>query len=206
MIYDKNEHSISMDLNIKDYDIKYSINNKDYNLDSLPKFKDIGEYTINYKVTCDNCENLEGSNKVKIYGIKGFDRTLSVRDNIIIVKNNSFSNIKNKIDVYSKEILYSHIDKDNKKVSSDITKTGDIIGININNIKTFEYKVSIIGDINSDGKITSADYVKIKKHIMKTEKIKDKVYIYSADINNDNNITSADYVRIRKYIMNGESL
>ena len=76
--------------------------------------------------------------------------------------------------------------------------------ININNLKTFEYYLSIIGDVNSDGKISSADYVKIKKHIMETEIIKDKVYIYYADINNDNKISSADYIKVKKYIMNGE--
>ena len=62
------------------------------------------------------------------------------------------------------------------------------------------------GDVNGDGKVSSADYVKIRKHIMQTDLIKENIYFYAADINNDNKISSADYVKIRKYIMNGGSL
>ena len=206
VVYDGDEHSILIDLKVEDYEIKYSLDNKDFNLKILPKFKDVGEYTVYYKVTSNNYEDLLGSNKVRIYGIRGYDKTISLRDDIFVVKNNSFINIKDKIDIYSKEVIFNRLDKNRENVSSDIIKTGDIIGININNTKTFEYKISIIGDINSDGKISSADYVKIRKHIMNSELIKEKVYVYSADINNDDKITSADYIRIRKYIMNGESL
>lgn len=203
--YDGKEHSITLDIEPSDYSIKYSINNTNYDLDELPKFKEVGEYTVNYKITKDGNEDLTGSNKVKIYGIKKIDSELSLKEDILITRNNDFDGIKDKITTYSNSTKFFHYDKD-KKVVDSIIKTGDFIDININDSKSYLYKFSLLGDVNADGKITSADYVKIRKHIMQTELIKDNLYFYSADVNNDNKISSADYVKIRKYIMNGESL
>ena len=63
-----------------------------------------------------------------------------------------------------------------------------------------EYTVIIYGDVNSDGKITSADYIKIKNHIMETNKLSDLEMLF-ADANKDNKVTSADYVAIKNHIM-----
>ncbi len=203
--YDEKEHSIDLNIEPSDYNIKYSINNTNYDLDELPKFKEVGEYTVNYKITKDGYEDLTGSNKVKIYGIRKLGDGISLKNDILITDNNKFVDVINNIDTYSKVTEFFHYDKD-KKLVDDIVKTGDFIDVNINNSKSYLYKVSLLGDVNGDGKITSADYVKIRKHIMQTELIKDNLYFYSADVNDDNKISSADYVKIRKYIMNGESL
>lgn len=204
IIYDGNEHTIDIDINVDNYDINYIVDNINYAYP--PKFKDVGEYTINYKITSPGYETLTGSNKVKIYGIKKFDPTIEVRDNILITKNNSFSNLINKIDVFSFSTSFYHMNKNDSLTNLDTINTGDNLEITINNASTFKYYLSIIGDVSGDGKISSADYVKIRKHIMQTEIINDNIYFYSADITKDNKITSADYIRIRKYIMNGESL
>lgn len=203
--YDGKEHSIDLNIEPLDYNVKYSINNTNYDLDELPKFKEVGEYVINYKVTKEGYEDLVGSNKVKIYGIKKIDSELSLRGDILVTKNNDFDYVSKKITTYSNSTEFIHYDKD-KKLVDDIVKTGDFIDVNINNSKSYLYKVSLLGDVNGDGKITSADYVKIRKHIMQTEIIRDNLYFYSADVNDDNKISSADYVKIRKYIMNGEGL
>lgn len=63
-----------------------------------------------------------------------------------------------------------------------------------------EYECIVYGDINGDGNITPADYVKIKNHIMKVSNLKD-VYYEAADVNRDNNITPADYVKVKNHIM-----
>ena len=204
-IYDGKEHSIKININTTDYSIKYSVNNKNYNLSALPKFKDVGEYTINYKITVKNHNDIIGSNKVRIYGIKNIDSSIGQRGNILIIKdyNNSFNNLSNKINVYAKTSSYKHYDLNNNLVNSDTTKTGDKIKININNAKNFEYQISILGDVNGDGKISALDYVKIKNHIMKTTLISSDVYLIAADVNYDGKISALDYVRIKNYIMNG---
>lgn len=203
--YDGKLHSLNLNINTEDYNVKYSINNTNYNLDQNPTFKDVGEYTVNYKITCDICDTIYGSNKVKIYGIKSIDSTLSIKDNYLLVRNynNSFSNISNRISLFAKTKTINHYARNNVLVTSDTTKTGEKIRININGTKDYEYTISVLGDINSDGKITSADYIKIRKHIMKTELIIADYLFYSADLNEDNKITSADYIRIRKKIMEG---
>ena len=65
---------------------------------------------------------------------------------------------------------------------------------NIPNIK--------IGDVNMDGEINSADYILIRKFIMRSITLTN-VQTKLADINNDNKVTSIDYVTIRKLLMSG---
>lgn len=68
-------------------------------------------------------------------------------------------------------------------------------------IEEQEYTVIMLGDVNGDGNITPADYVRIKNHIMGTSTLEGN-YSLGADVNMDSNITPADYVRIKNHIMN----
>lgn len=90
--------------------------------------------------------------------------------------------------------------------SYNMLHTGSKVRIYNNNKFIKEYTNIVRGDVNGDGKISSADYVKIRKNIMGTEIINDKYLFKAADVNKDKKISSADYVKVRKYIMNGEGL
>ena len=81
--------------------------------------------------------------------------------------------------------------------------TGSVTKINNGNTLAVQYTNIVRGDIDGDGKVTSLDYVKVKKHIMNTDKIKDNVYKKAADANKDDNISSLDYIRIKNVVMNG---
>ena len=59
----------------------------------------------------------------------------------------------------------------------------------------------MLGDVNGDGNITPADYVKVKNKIMGVSAL-DAILEKSADVNKDGNITPADYVKIKNHIMN----
>ena len=204
-IYDGEEHTISIDINLTDYQIKYSINNKNYDLDTLPKFKDAGEYTIYYKITKQGYDDITACNKVIIYGIKIANDTLELRNNILIVKNykNNYNTIHEGIKVLAKLATYKYYDKSGEEKWSYTTTTGDSIEFIINNLKSFKYKISVLGDVNGDGKISALDYVRIKNHIMKTTSINEDVQLIAADVNDDRKISALDYVRIKNYIMNG---
>ncbi len=200
-LFDNGEHSINISIEPSNYSIKYSINNTNYDLDELPKFKDVGEYTVNYKITVSGYDDLEGSNKVKIYGIKKIDDSITLKDDVLVVNDNSFNNLSNNITTYSTSTTYSHYNKNNELVTDDNIKTGDIIKININNVN-YEYKIAYLGDTSGDGKINYLDYVNVYNHIQKVKnpssnkKLLTDEYLLAADMSGDNKISYLDYVKI----------
>lgn len=74
-------------------------------------------------------------------------------------------------------------------------------GYNFINTKyNTSYTMIVLGDVNGDGNITPADYVKVKNYIMGRSTF-DNVQKKSADVNGDGNITPSDYVKIKNHIM-----
>lgn len=57
-----------------------------------------------------------------------------------------------------------------------------------------------LGDVNGDGKITPADYVRVKNHILGKSKLTGDA-LKAADMNKDGKITPADYVKIKNRIL-----
>lgn len=83
---------------------------------------------------------------------------------------------------------------DGKKVTSGNIGTGYTIEYDEE-----KYIVVKLGDTNGDGKISSADYVRVKNEL------RNKVDLTNcqeeaSDANNDGKISSADYVRIKNYL------
>jgi hypothetical protein len=56
------------------------------------------------------------------------------------------------------------------------------------------------GDVNGDGKVNTADYVVLKRHIMKTYTLNEDA-LTRANINGDTKLNTADYVLLKRYIM-----
>jgi len=200
VVYDGKEHTIKLDVKLDNYTVKYSVDNKKYNLSELPKFKDVGEYTIYYKITSSNHETLESSNKVKIYGVKGFNDSVKVKKNMLILNDNSFSKFTKIINIYSISKKISHLDNSKKVINNNTIKTGDYVSIKINNLKTIEYQLVYVGDVNGNGQTDIIDYIRIMKDIMGITKLSG-VYYEAADVNNNNVIDIIDYIRIMKIIM-----
>ena len=90
---------------------------------------------------------------------------------------------------------------DNSQTNNNNTNTNTTT----NNTNTTTNNTSTVtfvkGDVNSDGKVTSSDYVLIKNHIMGTKSLSEDAKKY-ADYNGDGKVTSSDYVLIKNYIMN----
>ncbi len=91
-------------------------------------------------------------------------------------------------------------DGDKQKSNTDFIGTGNatkIFNESGNVVRTIT--TAVTGDVSGDGKISSSDYVKIRKHIMGTALT--GVYFTAADYNKDGRVSSGDYVKIKKIIM-----
>ena len=66
---------------------------------------------------------------------------------------------------------------------------------------TSNYTVVIYGDNNGDGVIDILDLLKIQKHLLGVNKLKN-AYLYASDINKDGNVDIIDLLKIQKHILN----
>ena len=116
-----------------------------------------------------------------------------------IALNTDVSNIIKSITDKEPLATVTYTDKDNKAKTSGIIASGDKLKIKTNREEK-TYIMVIYGDVNGDGKITSADYIAIKNHIMDVKKLSKDEQKY-ADPSKDNKVTSADYIAIKNHIM-----
>ena len=96
-----------------------------------------------------------------------------------------------------------------KAVAKDaIIKKGDTVIADTANVGTGytltsdgkTYTIVVLGDVNGDNEINSADLLTIVKHLKGTLKITQECEIKSADVNKDGEINSADLLSIVKYL------
>lgn len=102
----------------------------------------------------------------------------------------NINNSDNKVEIYNTS---------NAKVTNGIMGTGYKVKKNVNG-SIISYDVVVLGDINGDGKIDSADMLVLRRHLMKITELKDSKYI-SADPNKDSKIDSADMLALRRHLL-----
>ena len=95
---------------------------------------------------------------------------------------------------YELDIEYKEID--NKKLLYTGSKTRITKGTTLYK----EYTNIVIGDINGDATINSADLLRIRQHLIGTNTLRG-AYFLSSDINYDNEINSADLLKIRQHLL-----
>ncbi|MDD6272501.1 MAG: S8 family serine peptidase [bacterium] len=202
--YDGQQHSIEMHLDYNQNAIlKFMDENKEYKLDEVPKYTDVGTYVIKYKVYINE-------NYTEYFGQK----TLTIEDENPYVINkydvdetNKYINkiiVNTEINDFISSIVLSNgygIDVDTKEVNSKrILYTGGKTRIKKGLDLYREYINIVIGDINGDGAINSADLLKVRQHLLSIN-ILSGAYYLSSDINYDNSINSADLLRVRQHLL-----
>lgn len=151
-LYDNEEHSINLKVNSSNYTIKYSLDGKDFNLDSLPKFKNIGEHEVKFKITSNNTEDIIDSGKVYIYGVNSNDSSVVITGDTIKTNDKSLSSIISKLDRYPSHNKIIHLNANNDEIDDDGVKDGDYIVINLNDKYNLKYKVCNINFSNDSDK------------------------------------------------------
>lgn len=131
-------------------------------------------------------------------------RTLNINNDGTYIHGLALNTDVSKIitDITNKEKLatVTYTDKANNNKISGIIASGDKLTIKTNREEK-TYIIVVYGDVNSDGKISSADYIAIKNHIMDVKKLDDLEQLF-ADPSKDGKVSSADYIAIKNHIMN----
>ena len=202
--HDGNPHSIEIDID-KDENatIKYMDSNDEYTLDEVPTYTNVGTYTTKYKVYIND-------NYTEYFGQK----TLTIEDEVSYIINKYDVDETNKyiskimvnteVNNFTSNIILGYgygIDVDTKTINNkQLLYTGGKTRITHGLDLYREYTNIVIGDINGDGTINSADLLKIRQHLLGTN-ILTGAYFLSSDINYDSTINSADLLRVRQHLL-----
>ena len=171
--------------------------------------ENVGEATITYTTKDSN-----KTAKVKIKVIEISENDLLTFDDSVKVdeSNNHISKVnpETKVSTIADKIVYNNEKYDlviknasGKNIENDeLVGTGTTVNLCLKDSNEIiqTYTIVIYGDVNGDGKIYATDYVKIKNHIMDTEKL-NGVYAIAADVNRDSKVYATDYVKVKNYIM-----
>lgn len=99
------------------------------------------------------------------------------------------------------EFLYSEA----MVISGDPVGTGDTISVIYNDIACDNIVVLVYGDVNGDGRVTSNDYLLIKKSVNNPDLLTG-LYFEAADVNCDGVVSTVDYFRIKKHFTGGYNI
>ena len=66
--------------------------------------------------------------------------------------------------------------------------------------KTYEYILSVRGDVNGDGKVTAADVSKMYRFVKKKISISEECYLLAGDVNDDGKISTADVSKVYRFV------
>lgn len=75
-----------------------------------------------------------------------------------------------------------------------------------NKIAGKTYTVVVLGDVNGDGEVDSADLLSLKRHLLGTKTITDVAKKLSADPNKDGTIDSADLLSVKKHLLGSKKI
>ncbi|MBR6822383.1 MAG: dockerin type I repeat-containing protein, partial [Clostridia bacterium] len=97
-------------------------------------------------------------------------------------------------------------DTSNKEIKDGEVTTGSVVKL-IRDDGTVDksFTLVVLGDINSDGKISILDLVMIRKHLLGIISVKNE-FFEASDINGDGKISIMDLVAIRKHLLGFTSI
>ena len=145
------------------------------------------------------------SNHTDLYAVwekKSFVSHYTIKDYEVDEDNNYISKIMVNTTVDELKSHITHSDDLNISISNinSLIYTGGKTKIIKGQDIYAEYTNVVIGDINGDAKINSADLLKVRQHLL-GQNILTGYYFLSSDVNYDSTINSADLLRIRQHLL-----
>jgi hypothetical protein len=114
---------------------------------------------------------------------------------IIRLKNGlEYGSLKEDISKYNEIIIKDK--KDKVLGDEDITKSGDRLEIDGSS-----YYISLLGDVNGDGYIDTADVLKLQRYILGKTSISERWYLEASYINGDREIDTADVLKLHRFVL-----
>ena len=206
--YDGEFHTININIERpKNSVIKFINSNNEYTLDEAPRYKEIGTYTIKYRISIDNNYNDYYAQKTliinsEIYIINKYKMDSTNKYILNIPANTELNTFTSNFSLsYGFGIDVDYVMKNNKKLVYTGGKTRITVGQDIYDTLTNV----VMGDINGDGTIDSADMLKERQHLLSIISLQN-VYGIAADTNKDDKIDSADLLRIRQHLLGIRSI
>ena len=129
-------------------------------------------------------------------------------DGVIVMEQGVYSDVTSRLSMSNgAAVTYAHFDVNGESAGYSVIKTGDVVRMSVDETWYYDFTMVVLGDVDGDGGINSADYIRIKNHIMETDILTGSSPGYiAADWNRDETISSLDYIKVRKYIMNGGNI
>lgn len=110
---------------------------------------------------------------------------------------------KTKISEYGQDVDFFVCDNSELKSDDDLLGTGmDLYIVTTYPERQFSTRCSVViyGDVNGDGRVTTVDYIRIKRY-MSNPDLLTGLFFTAADINCDGKIQTNDYMKIKRHFM-----
>lgn len=150
----------------------------------------IGYINLEQSVTFELVEIVNTNNSAIIINSNDSAILVSIENNPITLRE-----FMNKIAVYNSTA--SLLDANNNPINDLTQNIKTNVKLKTNNTV---YNISVLGDVNADGRISALDYIEIRKHIM-GDIITDSGRLKAADMDKNSAISALDYIQIRKILM-----
>ncbi|MCR5483157.1 MAG: hypothetical protein K6E99_01940 [Bacilli bacterium] len=181
------------------FNISYS--NGKTTVSPIKKVND-GNYTLTISISSNDSENISFSVN-KSYAL---NFTTENEELILTPDTNTHTvtieEINNNVSsVYG----YSILDSNDEVITPSIIGTGFKLKINTSTTESITYTFIVIGDLSGDGKISTADYVRLWNHLDRSNSytITDPIVLKAADVSLDNKLSTSDYVKLWNQLKRG---
>lgn len=175
--------------------------NKTSDLETFKKIARVGSTVELYNVNLEATGMVETGTDLTDAAFGITSSTLNIKEDAPMVYSEMESVVRlyiSSVDIDDFKAMFETditvLDKDGNEVTSGFVKTGMTIDF-ANGVK-----ILVMGDCNSDGKVTAQDYARMKRHILGTLTLEGDQYLASL-IRGDEKLSARDYAVVKRFVL-----